>query len=233
MAISVLQPDADREVPAGTIVEIRWTAANLTGKEAIATVLVRDRSDLSETVLAGGIRVDASAPGQSVDWDTTEFAGGLYSVVVRIEAGSQTAEDVSPGRIRVNTPPSLEFTDPFEDVVFGADTEPNTEPFVSIRWSAVDPEGQATAELGLDPDGDHESGNELTLAQRDLPTTSGFDVLEWDGTDQNGDPVDPGTYIVFARLDDGLNPVTFVEADGRIIVPEPNEPNVPNPDFHE
>lgn len=226
LTVSVRAPSADHEVPTGTIVTIEWTMANLTSDEAIVTVLIRDRSDLSDTVIAGGLRIGGTGSERSVDWDTSDFAAGRYDTIVRVEAGAETAEDVADGQVTVNAPPSFEFTEPVADFTLGQDIDPNDPnmadqtPTITIRWSAEDFEGSAGAQLGVDPDLDHESENEIVIVESSLPSITGFDALEWDGTALDGSQVDAGVYNLYARVDDTVNPVQFVEGLARVTIPD-------------
>jgi flagellar hook assembly protein FlgD len=238
LAVSVITPTEDRQVAAGDPVTIEWTAANLTGSSGVATVLVRAREDFADTILVGGLRISEFGGTQSVDWDTTGFAGGEYSIHVQVEAGERTAEATAGGRITLNTPPSFEFTEPTEDTeLVGRDpndpNDPNAPllpPEVTIRWSAYDPESDGTAKIGIDPDRDHESGNEITIYQVDIPRTSGFDSIDWDGTDTSGERVEGDTYYLFAAISDEVSPERFVEGLARIIVPEALELAVTQPE---
>jgi len=232
LAVSVITPAADREVPLGAIVEIEWTAANLTGWEAVATILVRARDDLSETILSGGLRLPGEGTTRSLDWDTSDFPGGVYSIVARIEADDQTKEATASGRVTINTPPSFDFTEPTEDTELVEQEDPNDPnappgpATITIRWTAFDPDGDATVQIGIDPDPNdpnHNSGNEIIIAERDIPSSSGFDSLDWDGTDQNGEQVEPGTYDLYALITDSMNEDQFIEGPARVIVPEEPE----------
>ena len=230
LTVAVNRPAADRNVPEGALVEIEWTASNLTDSEAIATILARDRSDLSDIILAGGVRVAERGTTQSTTWDTTEFGGRRFSIIVRVAAGSRTEEDVAAGEVTVNAAPQLDFTEPFEDVTL-EQTDPNAtdDPTVTIRWTSVDPDDEAEFDIGVDLDEDHANDNETLILGGVLPTQSDFDTFDWNGQDGDGARVDAGTYIVYARVNDGVNPERFIDAPGRIIVPELDEPNEPDP----
>ncbi len=231
LAVSVVRPAEDRVVPAGDVVEIEWTAANLTDDSAIATVLVRAREDFADTVLVGGLRISASGGAQTVEWNTTDFPGDEYSIIVQVEAGGRNEEATANGRITINTPPAFEFTEPTEDTELveqdpNDPNDPNAPMLpaeVTIRWSAYDADSDGTAKIGIDPDLDHESGNETTIYEVDIPRTSGFDSIDWDGTDTSGERVDGDTYYLFAAISDAVNDEQFVEGLARIIVPEEGE----------
>jgi len=227
LGISLMQPEADREVPLGTVIQIEWAAVNLTDADALATILVRNRDNGEETILAGGLRLPAAGTSDTVAWDTSEFQGGSYSIVGRVEAGERSDEDTAPGRITINTPPSFDFTEPTEDteLVEPDPNDPNApeEATITIRWTAFDPDGDGTAQIGIDPDLDHESGNEITIAERSIAASSGFETLEWTGTGTDGQRVAADTYYLYALVSDGINEDRFVEGLAQLIVPE--EPN--------
>ena len=234
LSAAVLKPAVSRSVASGSQIEVEWTAVNLTGHDAIATVIVRYRKNFTDTILAGGLRLPESGGSRVLTWDTTGFEGGEYSILVRVVAGDQTVEASSPGRITINTPPEFEFTDPAEDITLG---EPQPDPndpnntiesdSVTIRWTSFDPDGDGSAQISIDPDTDHESGNEIVIQDVSIPANAGFDSMAWDGTDTDGQRVDPDTYYLFAVITDELNAPQFIEAPARITVPaEPNEPNI-------
>ena len=92
LSVSVLTPDVDRTIRLGTVVKIEWTAINLTGADAVATIFVRERRNFADTVLVGGELLEESAGARTLDWDTTDYPGGEYSIVARVEAGGFTRE---------------------------------------------------------------------------------------------------------------------------------------------
>jgi flagellar hook assembly protein FlgD len=225
LAVAVIKPSADREVPQVSTVEIEWTAANLTGSEAVVTILVRGGEHFEETILEGGLRLSEVGSSGTVTWDTKDFEGGVYRVVARIEAGGDTEEATAPGRITINASPTFDFTEPTADADLVEQPDPNDpnappEPAsITIRWTAFDPDGDATAEIRLDPidpnapnEVDHESGDEITIADVTISRTEGFESLEWDGTDASGERVEAGHYYLLAVVSDDLNGERIVEA---------------------
>lgn len=224
LAASVNRPADDRTVPTGAVVSIEWTAANLTNDEAIATLLVRKRSDRSETILTGGVLVTEVGVRESFDWNTANFDGGEYNVLVRIVAGELTDEEIGAGIITINSPPQLSFTEPFEDTTLeNEDPESDETPTVRIRWSAFDPDGDGKLELGVDPDTDHTNGNEIILVEKDLETDAAFDSFDWDGNDGDDVRVDTGVYNVYARIFDEINTDVIVNGLATITVPDAPE----------
>ncbi len=236
LAVSLLAPTSDLSVPLGAVIDVEFTVVNLSGKEVVGSVLLRDLSDGSEIVLAGGIRISASSFNRVVRWDTAETGGGSFRLRVRVEGGGRVAEDSSPARIMVNTPPSLDFLEPSRDVRLG-DLPPGLDdpnrfdpnsPFILIRWSASDPDGDGRLQIGLDRGTDHDSGDEIVLFDDlTIGETPLLESRDWDGTDVNGQRVEAGTYHLFARLSDDVNDDVLIDAPGRVIVPaEPNEPQI-------
>jgi len=235
LAVSTLQPSEDRVVASGAVIEVRWTAANLMGVQAVATVVARLRGELAETIIAGGILVDDTGVTQTIGWDTTDLPGGEYNVLVRITAGEGAASDTATGIVTINTPATFEFVDPAVDVTLEPQPDPNdpdAEPtaMLTFSWRTADEEALATGTLELDADDDHDSGNEITLSDITISTSDDLDTFVWNGTDSAGAAVDPGAYTLLARIDDTVNPALVVEATGRVTVPEPEEePNEPEP----
>lgn len=224
LGASVTRPTADRTVPSGAVVAIEWTAGNTTGNEAIGTLLVRRRADRAETILSGGVRITATGVRESFTWDTTGFDGGAYNIIVRITAGALTDESIGTGIITINSPPDLTFTDPFEDATLPDPDADNETPTVRIRWSAFDADGDGKMELSVDPDSDPENGNEILLLERDLASDASFDSFEWNGDDMDGERVETGTYRIFARIFDDVNPSRVVNGLATITIPDAVEP---------
>ena len=228
VAITLVTPSVSREVPIGTIVEIEWALVNQSETEAVVTLLARSRADLAETILVGGLRLSTTGTSRVYEWDTTGSFNGEYSIVGRVEAGGETHESSAEGRITLNAAPQFEFLAPTEDTTLEAMVDPNDpnaaeEPRVRIRWSAFDADGDGTLTLGIDPGQNHESGNEVTISEQNLPEESATGSLLWDGTDSNGEQVDAGTYYLYALVSDGLNDDQLIEGLGQITVPESEE----------
>lgn len=226
LTIDLTAPNTEREVPAGTLVPIEWVALNLTGEDAIVTVVVVDRSDFTETILAGGVRVTGTGLSESTTWDTTGFIAGEYSIRARIESATRADSDTATARITVNEPPQLTFVAPAEDSVLEPEEpeEPDEEPAdptLEISWRAEDPDGDGTVRIGLDTSLDHEDGDEIFLLERSI--IEGEDSFSFTGVDENGDGIEPGTYFLFAVLSDAFAEDVFVDAAATITIPEPDE----------
>lgn len=221
VTVSIIKPANSRTVGQGSLVEVEWTAANTTGDDAIATVLVRKRDDRAETILSGGIRLGSSGVHEVMDWNTAGFERGRYNVIVRIEAGTETKEEISNAVVTLNAAPSLTFNEPFEDVTLeeDTDTEDDEVPNIPIRWTASDADGDGTFSIELDLDTDHTNENEIVIREGDLPESGTLESFEFEGKDVDGTQIDGGTYFYFARLTDEENGESFVEGLARITLP--------------
>lgn len=229
LAVSVNTPTTNRTVPEGTAIAIRWLAVNRTGQGAVATISATRLSDLAEQVIAGGVRVESNI-AQTIDWDTTGVEAGEYRIRVRVDAGAQSKEATAEGRITIDAAPTFIFSAPTSDstVVFADPNDPNsTAESVSIRWRAFDAGGSASAVIGLDPDTDHESGNEIEIHRVELPETGSTETFSFSGDDIDDEAVPAGTYNLYAIAEDSLNAKVIVNGLARIIVPE--RPEIPEP----
>lgn len=83
-------------------------------------------------------------------------------------------------------------------------------PSYTFEWSAADADDNATIAIYLDEDAEPNSGNEITVATG-LPE-NGPTSLTW-----NSAGVDPGEYLVYTVIDDGLNE-TIKYASGPLLV---------------
>jgi flagellar hook assembly protein FlgD len=212
LAISVLNPSTDHTVPLGDVVQIEWTAVNLTGGEAIAAILVEFRPDMAQTILIGGVRSDETQGSGVYEWDTTGFEAGDYAIIVTLEAGGLSRRETAAGQITLDVPPSFEFTAP------ATDTTLESGETVTISWVGSDPDGNGSVQIGVDSDTDHESGNETIIDEQALPTVSGNESLEWDGTNDVGVSVANGLYRPYAVVSDNVSPARIVNGLARITV---------------
>ncbi len=217
LAVTVEQPTTNTSIAAGTAVTVRWSAVNETGMAGSATVFVESLDDLTTTTIAAGVAVDGVLSTRTVTWDTTGFGAGVYSIRARIEAGESFREDTGTGRVTIDATPTFTFAAPSED------TELMQDGTVDVMWSGADAEGNGRVVILVDPDDDNDNNNEVVIAERSLGETSADDQLAWDGTGQDGNAVDAGTYRVVARVNDGVNAEQTFVADGRITVPEPED----------
>lgn len=216
LGAAVSKPSTNRTVPVGTVVTIEWSAANLTGEEGVATVLVVFREDQSETIIDGGVLIQSESIARASVWDTAGFAEGEYAVRVRVEAGGKSDEATAPGAITLDDAPSFTFTEPFQPTSL---TRGGNDPIdVTIRWSAGDSGGDGKATLAVDPDLDHESGNEIDITEVDLPTQVELGSFDWNGNDIDGNGVEAGTYNLFARVTDGAGNESIVNGLATITV---------------
>jgi len=267
LAISIAKPDSDRSVARGTEVKIEWSAANLTGQPATISFHVESRQATLKKTLLKQFEMSGRGDSGVVRWDTSDYSG-LYAIIARIEAGGEYREATAVGKITVDAPPTFKFTAPTGDVTYRR----GIDPALTISWKASDED--ANLEIGLDPDTDHDSGNEIIILERELSSSEGDDgtrtdgqsdktgtrarddgsrenetpthtptegggetetggetgnesggtsggssgSFAWEGKDKNGKNVAVGTYNLFARVSDSVNPVLLVDGPGQITV---------------
>ncbi len=214
LGIAIHSPSVDRTVAQGTVVQIEWSAANLTAEPARVTLLAESRVDLSQTTLTTMDDVVGLTSLLVFEWDTSSVSSGQHVILARITAAGRTEEATASGKLSINGPALFEFTAP---------TEPRTllaGETVTITWTASDSESGTIARIGIDLDENHDSGDEIFITDAELNETSQEGTIEWDGTDTTGTQVDDGTYFLFALIDDGFNPVQRVPGLTQITVGE-------------
>lgn len=224
LGIALLMPDTDRTVGEGTIVSVEWTASNLTGESATITVTAESRVDLVRTTLLDHQALDGEGGSGTVNWNTDGFSG-FYVLYAEIAAGDQTQEASSPGGITVRTRPTFEFTAPLSDAEYqlGSSTP------LTIAWKGS--ASSATSSVLLDTDADPNNGNEVTIADPNLGSTSAAGSIDWLGQDTSSADVPTGVYNLVGMVNDSANPILYTYAPGRITVlaAEPNEPEIIEP----
>lgn len=223
IAITLNSPGRDRTVPQGTRVEVNFSAANNTGEPATITLFAENRANLATTTIHTVHNVEGTVGPITINWDTTDVPSGVYSLRARITDGTRTREHTAAGRITVDEAPAFVFLSP------AVNTEKQEDEDLPIRFRGADPEGRGRVRIALDPDADHASGNEITIHEQELPTTSREVTVNWNGRDSSGTAVDPGSYRYFAIIEDGVNVIREIEGLALIIVPEPEEPEPVDP----
>jgi len=216
LAAVILLPDASRTVSQGSLVRIRWTAANKTGEDALADIVVRSRNDDTETILLGGVRITVTGTTQDLLWDTTDFQGP-FDIGVRITAGDEKNDFKATTVTTVDAAPTFAFTAP--TVASTIEVGGATAPSLSISYTGGDPDGNGKTTIRIDPDSDHTSGNEITIfAARDLPKIAGSTTINWNGQNSSNTNVAAGTYFLFAEVKDGVNADQTIEGLAQIAV---------------
>lgn len=211
--ISLTKPPADRTVAQGTTLEVEWSLLNNTGRPATVTLFAERGSDHTRTVLTQ-LDVEGSVARQSFLWDTTGFDAGTYAVIGRASLPAQSDEIDAPGRITVNAPPEFAFTAPAADAALPIGGT------LTISWTGGDRDSTASLALLLDPDADHDSGNEvLILDALELPNTPAANSFDWSGNDIDGAIVAQGVYNLFARVTSGASDEKVFESGVRITTP--------------
>lgn len=221
LAATLLLPDISRTVTQGELVRVRWTAANKTGGDAVLDLVVRSRSDDAETILLGGERVSVTGTTQDLLWDTSTFQGP-YDLNLRITSGTDVNEFRSTAVITINESPSFVFTAPTDPVSIEVGGE--TDPSVPISFTSFDRDGDGNAVIRLDTDENHDSGNEVTLTERDLPETRTDETFTWNGKDSASADVEAGEYFLFAEVTDARNADQVIEGLAKITVTAAPEP---------
>jgi len=236
IGIAVAEPAAAVSTQAGSEAVIRWAdIAALPGTVVRVEAQLQSApgSDIGDPIqLVGegttGSGRDALADGDNdiFNWDVSGVRAGEYVIIATIEAPDGTTEtalsrDVDRGTtgviiVTTDLPaPTLTFTDPGDDDV----TVTTGTPF-TITWTDNGTANEdAVLLLGLDTDTNHDSGNEIVLT-RDNPLSENGDngSFVFNVEDENGNPVPDDTYNLFAVLDDGVNTVVTVTAEGQLLV---------------
>lgn len=225
LGVAIETPTADGTVGQGTTVEIRWSLYNGTGRTATARLYVESRVDLSQDVLVDLADISGSR-SFTTNWDTTDLPAGLYIIYAEITVGTTTRSLTAPGQITIDAAPTFAFTEPTERTEFA---EGDT---LTIGWSGFDPEGDGYVTLGLDPDFDHTSGDEVFIGEGPLPSDDEEEesTYDWNGTNLSGDDIALGTYELFALVTDDVNEDRFVDAGVQIVVVEPDEEEEEEPE---
>lgn len=223
IAVTLNSPGRDRTVPQGTRIDVSFSAANNTGSAATITIFAEHRANLATIPLHTVNNVSGTVGPIAIQWDTSEAPSGVYSLRARISDGVRTREHTAAGRITVDEPPAFVFISP------AVDTEKQEDQDLPIRFRGFDPEGRGNVRIALDPDADHASGNEITINEQELPTTSREVTVNWNGRDASGAEVDPGSYRYFAIIEDGVNAIREIEGLALVIVPEPETPEPVDP----
>lgn len=198
----------------GDTVDLGYRTFNDTGDEATLTVIAVHPANQTQTTLVAGRAVAENVGERRVSWDTTEAAAGSYTIVFQLYSeGVLVYEVEANAALQIDGDPVLSFVAPAEDATLVADGR------VTITWTGSDPEGQATAQFGLDVDDDRENGNEIYISEPvSLPAVAEEDTIEWQGEDVDGNPVEAGTYALFAVLADTVNGAQVAEASVSITV---------------
>jgi hypothetical protein len=119
---------------------------------------------------------------------------------VRADDGNEGVSDWSPvsnfyvDDNGINDPPTFEFVSPARDLN-------NVRALLLLRWIDYDPDNNARISLYYDDNDSGADGTLITDAIRENPDGS-KDMYYWQ------DEVEPGTYWIYAVIDDGTTPVT-------------------------
>ncbi len=128
----------------------------------------------------------------------------LTGVVIDPNTGRPIPGNGNPGI--GNKPPFLEFTRPTEGIIREVGD------VVTLSWEDEDPDSNAVITLLADPDDEYDNGNEVIIEPalfEDDDDAGDFYLLD---TLESG--LEPATYRLIARINDGLNPEEIVVAPG-------------------
>jgi len=221
---AVLTPGVETIIQWADLAEIEGTVVRITAQRR--NNLNEDTADPIELIGDGtaGSGRDALSDGENdfFNWDITGVRVGQYILIATIETPTgemaqvmSTDEDRGTiGAITVATAlpvPTLTFTAP------GATDETvTTGNTFDITWTDNgNTNADALVTLGLDPDDDHTSGNEIILvSNQPLSENGNAGQFTFFFQDENGDTVPDGDYTVFARVDDNANDIVTSEATG-------------------
>ncbi|GMU22630.1 MAG: hypothetical protein AMXMBFR13_27150 [Phycisphaerae bacterium] len=131
--------------------------------------------------------------------------GCPQSIPVLPDVSQQPAGSPTPGGTG-NTSPTFSFSSPLADV------SAEVGEVITLVWSAIDPDNNAAITLLLDPDNVYGDGDEiiiLPLVREDSNVTT-FDL--------DTSSLEPATYRIVARVNDGINPELIVVAQGRLLL---------------
>lgn len=234
VAIAIVQPATAVMASLGVDTVIQW-ADLATDDGTTVRITAQRRNDLDEDD-ADPIQIigdgsvgsgrDAIADGDNdkIVWDINGVRVGNYVIIATIEAPDGTMQQVesmdadrgTTGVITVTTSlpvPTLTFTAPG-----AADESVTTGNTFDITWTdngSTNPDALLT--LALDPDADHDNGNEsILVSNQPLSESDDNGQFTFFFQDENGATLPDGDYRVFARIDDAVNDIVTVEADGML-----------------
>ena len=214
--LTFTKPREDAELAeADDSITIQWEMddGGLGGSLSLGLDADLDHTSGNEEILAGGGPFDGSLTSLELTASMItagELEPGTYYLYAWIEqSGLDDMFVTAPVQITLGnfSPPTMEFVDLDDDLeVLVGDT-------VTIEWDDEDVDDNATIDLFVDPDQNHNNGNEIQLLWNRLEDPDGEDDrFAWNTTGQR-----PDEYYVFATISDGRDSVD-AEAAGRIIL---------------
>lgn len=219
LGVAFTSPTTSRSVPQGTVVQIRWSATNTTGKNAVLRILVEARPGLARTTLLDNVPITGSVVSDTLSWDTSGLPAAEYRIIGEITDGERTRDSTAAGVITLNGPPTFVFTGPTSDTTFERGED------LQILFRFGDPEGVGSVRFGLDPDTDHANANEIFIGSSQIPEEEADSSFAFNGQNEDQQDVAEGTYNLFAIVDDTVNPIQTVDGLARIIIPDPDNAN--------
>lgn len=223
VSVSMTSPSQTRTVPEGTNVDLAWTIFINPVDGATLRALVEARPSLEQTVIFENQALANGSQSGNSEWDTEGFAAGLY--VLRLQVlrdGTVIQEARSRGDITVDARPTFEFTQPTANATLELNRS------LEFEWVSQDAEAVASVVVGLDPDTDFDSGNEVTLTTFTMTAEEETDTLEWRGLDDSGAVVDPNqSYNLFAAITDEVGGDRTINPGIQITIEQVADPNAP------
>lgn len=224
LRLSLLEPQTDTTVTLGSALPVRWSDAG-GGPSALVRLFLQPEG----VTTSASLRSMSPAIGAALDGINDEFAllvqgvaPGSYALVAELADEDRTVQAVAPGRVTVrdhagNVAPQVSILEPRSTVELYADER------LTIRWSDVDPDDNATIAFTLEQ------------PQTASTTTGQFRIGPPVAEDPDGAVSDqlsvslggvlPGLYDLVATIDDGeLRGVERVERAVRVLPALSNDP---------
>lgn len=197
------EPLIDERVTSGDTVTIRFTSS-----ETVNYTLFYDQDGQQN----GNEITIATGSGQNVtqNWVLANIPPGTYYVGATIRDGLGESEtSYAPGRVILDTPPSVIVSAPDQDIeVYAGET-------VSVEYQVLDADSDARVKIFIDVDRVPGNGNETTIVSG-LSDPNGVAQYLLDTTSIN-----PAPYFIGVSATDNLNTDITSYASGRIEVFDP------------
>ncbi|MHC4973179.1 MAG: hypothetical protein ACYTG3_12685 [Planctomycetota bacterium] len=211
--VVVIAPAQDIEIglSVGGTVSITYADSDVDGE--VTTDIVADvdgdpATTADQVVIAAGRPARDGAP-QTVSWDVAGVAPGTYRILALTSDAATTVVAQAPGMVLLNAPPTLQITQPANDVVISRGAMLDVE----VCYVADDPDDTAATWLFADEDEDLLTLDGATLIAAVLPEMDGLEqTCRWNP----GLP--PGDYSIVGQTWDGTNPPVSAIAPGRLRV---------------
>ena len=200
LAIEVVEPASDTETTLGSAFQVSWHDEGSSANASVFFWLEPVGSTDSSERIAISPGIDAAIDGtnDTLSVVVQDVALGNYNVIGEITDGVASVESMAPGLLSVtidptNTAPSLVILQPTENQEYLQSDK------LAVSWEDADPDDNATIKFSLEPSG---GGTGATYSMVPLfaedPDGPNADTAKFNLND-----VLPGTYDIFATIDDG------------------------------